>query len=201
MIISHKFRFIFIKTMKTAGTSIEVYLSPHCGDGDILTPISPPVDEHRPRNYGRYYNHFSAWGVRETVAPEIWANYFKFCVERNPWDKTISDYAMLQHRSRTEFTFEQYLESGRYCKSWALYTDADEKTLLVDRVLRYEMLNEELGEVFECQGVPWSGRLEIFAKAGYRMEKKHYRDWYTESQKNQIAEAFADEISEFGYEF
>ena len=201
MIISHKFRFIFIKTVKTAGTSIEVYLSPRCGEGDILTPISPPVEGHQPRNFGRYFNHFSAWGVRETVSPDVWASYFKFCVERNPWDKTISDFAMVQQRSETDFSFDQYLESKRYCKSWELYTDSDNKTLLVDRVLRYEKLNEELGDVFDQLGVPWSGHLDVYAKAGYRKDQKHYRDWYSEAQKHQIAEVFAEEIREFGYGF
>ena len=39
MIISHKHRFIFIKTRKTAGTSIEIFLSQFCDKDDILTPI------------------------------------------------------------------------------------------------------------------------------------------------------------------
>jgi len=39
MILSHDWRFIFIKTEKTAGTSIEMALARHCGPLDIVTPI------------------------------------------------------------------------------------------------------------------------------------------------------------------
>ena len=40
MIISHKNKFIFLKTRKTAGTSIEISLSRYCGKDDVITPIS-----------------------------------------------------------------------------------------------------------------------------------------------------------------
>ena len=47
MIISHKYRFIFIKTVKTAGTSIEIARSRFCGDRDVITPISPQDEAAR----------------------------------------------------------------------------------------------------------------------------------------------------------
>lgn len=59
MIGSRKHGFIFIKTMKTAGTSIELALGPHCGPDDIVTPINVRFDRERvgqgvlPRNFGK----------------------------------------------------------------------------------------------------------------------------------------------------
>lgn len=38
MIISHRHKFIFIKTRKTAGTSVEYALAAICGEDDVLTP-------------------------------------------------------------------------------------------------------------------------------------------------------------------
>ncbi len=55
MIVSHKHKFIFLKTMKTAGTSIEAALSQLCGPDDVITPYSPENDSYRtgrnPQNY------------------------------------------------------------------------------------------------------------------------------------------------------
>ena len=39
MIISHTHQFIFIKSAKTAGTSIEAALSNSCIENDIVTPL------------------------------------------------------------------------------------------------------------------------------------------------------------------
>lgn len=44
MILSHKFRFVFIKGRKVGGTSVEMVLSTICGPDDIVTPITP-IDE------------------------------------------------------------------------------------------------------------------------------------------------------------
>jgi hypothetical protein len=40
MIISHEHKFIFLKTKKTAGTSIELAVSQLCGPDDVITPLA-----------------------------------------------------------------------------------------------------------------------------------------------------------------
>jgi hypothetical protein len=47
MIISHEHKFIFIKTAKTAGTSIEVALREVCGAEDVITPFRKEKETHR----------------------------------------------------------------------------------------------------------------------------------------------------------
>ena len=74
MIISHKYRFIFIKLRKTAGTSLEIALSGICGKDDIITPISAEDEEIRrepgfrsAQNYiadEAFYNHMPAAEIR-----------------------------------------------------------------------------------------------------------------------------------------
>jgi len=40
MIVSFAKNFIFLKTRKTGGTTVEIALTPSCGPGDVLSPIS-----------------------------------------------------------------------------------------------------------------------------------------------------------------
>mgnify|MGYP001234374416 CR=1 FL=1 len=39
MILNHKYKFIFLRTGKTAGTSIQFFLSQFCDDKDIISPL------------------------------------------------------------------------------------------------------------------------------------------------------------------
>lgn len=231
MIISHKYRFIFIKTKKVAGTSLEAYLSEVCGDEDVFTPVTPPVAGHRPRNYrgrwnplsevlekrGRgirytarqmlrgvkFYNHIPASVVRTRVPAQVWDNYYKFTIERNPWDKVLSHYYMYLSRNNCSVSLGEYLreiEGWRSCYNYPLYHDTKGR-LLVDQVLSYESLNAELAALFSKLGVPFSGELGVKAKAGYRPKNSDYNGVYSEADRDFVAEAFADEISLHGYSY
>ena len=228
MIISHRHKFIFIKTGKTAGTSIEVFLSQHCGPDDIVTPIFPHVESHMPRNFTGYfnpiaeiyafrgkgykdsikdlihrrkfYNHMPALRVRSRTPRDVWQNYFKFCVERDPWDKTVSDYHMQRWRSDGQLSFDTYLSKGQFCLNYPLYTDCD-NNILVDRILRYENLTDELNEVFKLLGIPFAGSLGVRAKSEYRADRRPYHEIYTDEQRSIVRGAFAVEIRMHNYEF
>ena len=236
MVISHKYKFIFIKTRKTAGASIETYLAQYCGENDILTPVGkePETEKHTPRNWKgffnpipeiircsrslrdvaepvahalqrkKFYNHIPAFRVRERIPQKIWNSYYKFCVERNPWDKTLSHYYMQKHRSNGKLTFEEYIKKGRFCLNYPLYMDPENKKIIVDRVIKYENLNEELGEVFDYLDIPWEGSLPVRAKSHYRKDRRPYQEVFSNELKEYrdvISTIFKKEIELHGYTF
>jgi hypothetical protein len=229
MILSHKYKFVFIKTAKTAGTSIEVFLSQHCGSQDIVTPIVPRVEGHQPRNYEglinpvpeilerpgklftalrhtmtsptKFYNHMPAREVKQRVPADVWNGYFKFCVERNPWDKLLSHYNMHAARKGGALSLEEYLARGRFPINDFRYMDRSGSKVIVDRIVRYENLVRELGEVFAQLNIPFDGTLGVVAKSEYRADRRPYQEVFNDQQRRIVEKAFAKEIELHGYRF
>ena len=228
MIISHKYKFIFIKTEKTAGTSIEVFLSEQSGASDVVTPIRPHLEPHVAQNYKgvwnplpelienkgigtrkvirqllnrkKYFNHIHARTIKSRTSSRIWNDYFKFCIERNPWDKTLSHYHMIKDRSGESMTFEDYIKNGKFRINYPKYTD-QAGNLLVDEVIKYESLSDELARIFDELGIPFKGFLDVRAKSEYRKDRRAYQEFYSSDQADVIAKAFAKEIQMHGYSF
>lgn len=115
MLVSHRFKFIYTKTAKTGGTSVEAYFERFCmHDGEweprharepyeseagIIGYRGPGTGEKR-----KWWNHMPAWLIKERLGDEIWNSYFKFCVIRNPYDRCISAF---------EFSGRNYKVDGK----------------------------------------------------------------------------------------
>lgn len=228
MILSHAHRFIFIKTAKTAGTSIEIALSKFLGPEDVLTPTSSRDDADRrisggrlPQNYrrtraqytpldlprlvlqgvpkARFHKHMGASEIRSLISKQTWNSYFKFCVERNPWERAISLYYW-RKKAGLEGSLAEFVASGALKdlrnKGWNLYT-IDGKTA-VDHILRFEDLERELEQVRQRLGL--SGPLELpRAKGNARTDRRHYTEVLTAEDRQRIAEMFREEIELMGY--
>lgn len=202
MIVSHKHQLIFIKNGKTAGTSIEVFLSRVCGEFDIVTPIYPHVEPHCPRNYQGFYNRMTGAEIREQVGHDIWNHYYKFCVERNPWDKAISYYYMARHRAGGKLSLDKFLDGDTFPINYPRYTEPDNRhQFIVNRVIDYNGLNEGLSDVFTRVGVPFDGSLGVFAKSEYRTDLRNYQLILNPDQARRISDIFAVEIELHGYRF
>ncbi len=213
MIISHRHKFIFIKTNKTAGTSIEIALSKFCGENDVITPIVPEDEALRrslgyrgPQNYEnengeQFYNHISAKKIKQNIGSQIWNDYYKFCFERNPWDRLISLYYW-RCQSEPRPSISEFLSTNNPMalkqKGYELYTL--NKQVVVDRVCRFENIIEELEMIRVRLGIP--GQIALpRAKSKYRTDKRHYQDILSDVERAKIEELFSDEINIFGYKF
>jgi hypothetical protein len=148
----------------------------------------------------KYYNHMPAKAVRATIPEKVWNDYFKFCVERNPWDKTLSHYHMQTDRAGGGLNFDDYLRKGRLPFNFPIYTDNDDR-LLVNEVLRYESLMTDLGRVFAKLGIPFNGTLGSKAKSDHRKDRRPFQEVFTPEQRDLVADAFAKEITMHGYTF
>jgi hypothetical protein len=229
VIISHRHRFIFIKTHKTAGSSLEMALGALCGPGDVISHMEDNLDTGIPRNYlpdstlgrayGRsrllrklvhrhspllgayFYEHMPAWRVRELVGEQIWGSYFCFCVERNPWDKLVSYYFWkARGQGRQLPPFRDWVMR----KPARLPCDArlyfDGEHSLMDRVYEFRQLPAMLEDLRGRLGLALQSPLPR-EKTGIASDRHHYSHYYDVETRQQVARLFRREIALMGYRF
>lgn len=227
MIVSHRHRYIFVRTRKTAGTSVEIALSKFCGPDDIITrdaddALRRELGYPGPQNDGgvplRYYtfgewrrlltrgerarfkNHMPAARIRALVGEEVWRSYYKFAIERDPWDKAISLYYWRTRNEEPRRPLLQFLqEVGARSLSNAHIYLIDGK-LAVDRIIRYENLAEQLEEIRLRLALPEPLALPR-AKGTHRSERSHYSQLIGPAERAVIDAACAREIELLGYRF
>jgi hypothetical protein len=218
MLVSHRRRFIYTKTHKTAGTSVESYFEPYCMPEGQWAQVH--LREEHISSAGiigarlaeipegcLWWHHMPAARIRKQLGEEIWNSYFKFCVVRNPYDKAVSEFffrkargiiAAAPNQADAE-SFEQWLAASGPTNDRAKYLIKDQFCL--DDVIRYESLADDLQRVCSRLDVAWEpARLPEFKK-GIRPSGIVLADFYTEKAKELVRAAYEFEFSHFGYSF
>lgn len=216
MIVSHKYCFIFLQTEKTASTSLKAALQTVLDDQDERSNLKRPawakyspihhgaLKRNFPKRFG-LHPHATARQVRAVLGPKIFDNYFKFTVERNPWDRQVSLYFHREWKQNNNDTnFDRDMRSLLYrstelvrLNNWSIYTIGNE--IVVDRILRYENLSEEISRLFSDLGI----RQEIILPRlrSYVPERPHYSTYYSDRTRDLVERWYAREIDALDYRF
>ena len=189
MIISHRHKFVFIKTRKTAGSTLESLLFPFLGEEDVCT--------------GSARDGTPALNILEGsdghAVPSPITGYFSFSIERNPWDKVVSSYFWHNQEVKglLDVSFKDYIvKHKRYLPTdWGKYGGCDKVYLYEDMREMYKELNERF-----CLDIDISQLETVRLKSGTK-RVADYRKMYNEDTKSIIADRFSNEIERFGYEF
>lgn len=228
MIISHKHRFIFLKSQKTGGTSLELALSSICGEDDVITPLHekhelerahlggrPPRNTDVPllhhrwsdwrlilRGKGRraFWEHVRAEEARAWIGKSVWRDYYKFTIERNPWDRAISLYWWRLRDCAKKPAMSDFFSTISQQAISNLEFYAIDGEIVLDHVIRYEKLPEEVARLSQRFGLESSMELPR-AKGNSRMDRRPYNEVLGPEERAIIASRCATEIDLLGYEF
>jgi hypothetical protein len=256
-IVSHENRFIFLKSRKTAGTSVSALLASICGPKDVIALSSDIVDStnltsrniHKPlHRIGRigaaaHYNYIKrrVWRIittgrlpkqfelvpvfrqhmpveemREALGQRIWNRYYKFTIERNPYDRLVSFWRWRADWFGLDCSFNDFASSllsgfGRFGAAEKGFSNrpfylCNDGNFCVDRVLRFENLHKDLECLLMDLGVSDEAVIKriIARMPAYKTSEERrgdYRSMYTPELKMKADTAFWLERELFGYKF
>jgi Sulfotransferase family len=205
--ISHKHRCIFIHIPKTGGSSIEDVIWPgERTEADLWMGFTSP--------YCNKYQtgglqHLLARQIRQEVGADVFNSYFKFAFVRNPWDRTVSQFASMRDRAdlreligmTLDTSFSDYLQLTRQHQhvQWERQVEflRDENLApLVDFVGRFEKLKQDAQMVFERLGIRR-------ARLPHRNRSRHpsYLTYFDDQSREWVHTHYKEDVELFGYHF
>ena len=210
MLISTEKKFIFVHVPKTAGTSVTTMLSPHCLMPErtsfrrVLSHLPVPEDPYK----AFMRKHDKAWWLKIKLPRKMFDTYLKFAVVRNPFDYAVSYYFYTRrnvthsrHKMAMRSTFSEYLRAmGR--KNWftpvtqhSWLTDVSGQRIIVDRVLRFETLHDDLSALCAELGI------DMDMPHSNSSSHTHYSAYYSEDDRAFAERLFRRDLEMFDYSF
>ena len=206
LVISKKNKLIFFHIPKNAGTSMssallknENYYYPWVILSKILRKFKKTdnffFDNFQKKIY-LFSSHETVVSVEKKISNEIFNNFFKFAIVRNPYSRFVSRYNyMKQTNTLKELNFSEFLKN--HVKK-SLITDKQYKFLLnkegkigVDKILKFEQINQEIIELSEKINLNPSKFKKLNTST-----IDEYRNYY-DNETKKIVEDFCKEDLEF----
>ena len=209
MLVSHLNEFIFIKTHRSASTSIEVLLQPFCTkDQSLLTGKERQnsiSDERGIIGYRGpcankklivFRNYTSISELITQLGLETVNKYFKFCVVRDPWTKLVSAF-MDQAKFKN---FNDFVRNRIHIYyDWPLYT-VDDKPVM-DFVIRFDYLKSDLKKALAKVGINTKiiNNMQEFKKTKDKRRGLKWKSFFDKNLDEMVQKHFEKEIVNFGF--
>ena len=213
MLVSHRHRFIYTKTTKTAGTSVESFFERFCmteGTWTFQHAREEYVSEAGIIGYRgvdasgkQWFNHMAAETIRAQLGEEIWGSYFKFAVIRDPFDKVVSGYFFATQANGEAADiiadFRRWLGEGGAASVMDRHNYVIDGALCLDYFIRYEALLEGIQSVCERVGVDYDATSLPRLKAEFRQRDIPLADFYDAAAIAAVEDCYGFELEQFGY--
>ena len=217
MLVSHKHKFIYIKSIKTAGTSTEIFLEPYCvtnvleshgremiqtNEGIIGTRMNQHLAE-----ISEFYNHMPPYKIKNSIGEETFNSYTKIINIRNPFDMMVSHYYFkptFDLYSNSEMSFEDYLLKTNVVEDLSKkYRDLMyiEDEFIVDEIVRFENLEEDIFKLLDKLELPSPKRELGEYKKNKRRPDKDWKKMYSNETKDLVEKHFKFYMDLFNYSF
>lgn len=167
-------------------------------------------DPTRIKIFPNFKQHMDAREIREAVGRKIWDKYYKFTIERNPYDRLVSFYKWRSHRFGLQCTFEDFAHSllngtRRFGSAESGFSNRpfyldNSYNICVDKVIMFEQLENDLNETLSSIGLQGNPAYLPNLKSNIR-DGQSYRDFYTDQLLQLARNKFSLEERIFGYDF
>ena len=210
VLVSHKYKFIYIKNRKVAGSSVESFFGQFCINPVEKYSFDDSIAEHID-DYGiigsrtklvslndKWKNHKSAISIKTDLGDDTFNQYIKFCVIRNPYDIMVSAY-FFYTKAEENTSFKEFSKKKRI-NNFEIYSINGNS--VCDYYIRYENLQEDIVKMctilninnYDINDLPTH-------KSEFRDKQKHYREYYDEETRKIVYENHKKEFELFGYTF
>jgi hypothetical protein len=216
MVLSNKYKFLFVHIAKTAGTSVRTTLERYRWHDPLFLPqfICSRISHLTGHRIAcKLPRHAKVIAAYEMLPREFFNQLFKFAFVRNPWDLQVSSFHHIRReRPRLMQGYDNFADFLRYKldpdRPYQYHIDTSIELqsdylvdlhgrVLVDFIGRFEQLNDDFTTICQRIGIA-PPQLVHRRKANDRGD---YRQYYDDATAELVARHFAQDIKMLGYRF